>query len=135
MMRLLAVGVMLLVAGCSSGERSWVSGTCSYGEVAIDEGQIRLFPVGETPGHGASTQIIKGAYAFEPAAGLVAGEYLVAVSATRATGRMLAGEGIPGEPETVPEIEQYIPERYNHASELRMTLKPGENHHDLALSK
>ena len=52
-----------------------------------------------------------------------------------ATGRMIAGEGIPGEPDTVPEIEQYIPERYNHASELRITLKPGENHHDLALSK
>ncbi len=135
MMRFLAIGIMLVGTGCGSGERSWVSGTCSYGGAAIDEGQIRLFPVEDTPGHGASTQIVKGVYAFEPDAGLVAGEYLVAVSATRATGRMIAGEGIPGEPDTVPEIEQYIPERYNHASELRITLKPGENHHDLALSK
>ena len=126
---------MLLVAGCGAGETSWVSGACSYGGAAIDEGQIRLFPVEGTPGHGAATRIVQGTYAFEPAAGLVPGEYLVAVSATRATGRMLAGEGIPGEPNTVPEIEQFIPERYNHASELRLTLKPGENHHDLALAK
>lgn len=135
MMRLLVMGILLLAAGCGAGEQSWVSGTCSYGGAAIDEGQIRLFPLVGTPGHGAATRIVQGTYTFEPAAGLVAGEYLVAVSATRATGHMLAGEGLPGEPDTVPEIEQYIPERYNHASALRLTLKPGENQHDLALSK
>ncbi len=135
MMRLLAVGAMLLVAGCGSDATSWVAGTCSYDGTPIDEGQIRLFPLEGTPGHGAATRIVQGTYTFEPAAGLVAGEYLVAVSATRATGRMLAGEGLPGEPDVVPEIEQYIPERYNHASELRLTLEPGENQHDLALAK
>ena len=65
---------------------------------------------------------------------LFAGEYLVAVSATRATGRMIPGEGLPGEPETVPEEEQYIPEEYNSRSQLRVTLEPGENQHEFALS-
>ncbi len=133
MIRLLASLLVLGMAGCGSGAASWLSGTCSYGGRPIEEGNIRLFPIDGTPGHGAAVRIEQGRYAFEPAAGLVAGKYLVAVSATRATGRMLPGEGLPGEPDAVPEIEQYIPERYNHSSELRLTLEPGENQHDFEL--
>lgn len=135
MMRFIGVLALLVAAGCGSGSTSSLSGTCSYGGAPIEEGQIRLFPIDGTPGHGAATRIEQGRYAFDPTAGLVPGNYLVAVSGTRATGRMLAGEGLPGEPDMVPEIEQYIPERYNHTSELRLTLEPGENHHDFTLPK
>lgn len=126
---------MLTAAGCGPGSTGWLSGTCSYGGAPIEEGHIRLFPIGGTPGHGAAVRIEQGRYTFAPAAGLVAGDYLVAISATRATGRTVAGEGLPGEPETVPEIEQYLPERYNLDSTLRITLKPGENEHDFTLSQ
>lgn len=126
--------MVLALAGCGPGTSSSLLGTCSYGGAPIEEGNIRLFPIDGTPGHGAATRIEQGRFAFPPAAGLVAGEYLVAISATRATGRTVVGEGLPGEPATVPEIEQYIPERYNQDSQLRVTLKPGENEHDFTLS-
>jgi hypothetical protein len=135
MIRFLGCLLLVVAAGCGQGATSSLTGTCSYGGAPIEEGQIRLFPIDGTPGHGAATRIEQGRYAFAPTAGLFAGEYLVAVSATRATGRMLAGEGLPGEPDMVPEILQYIPERYNQDSQLRITLKPGENEHDFTLSE
>ena len=117
----------LFTLGCSSARPSSVTGKVTFDGHPVDTGNIRFDPLEDTPGFGASTRIVGGEYAIPADAGLFAGNYLVAISATRPTGRTIAGEGLPGEANKIDEVEQYVPEKYNARSELRADLSPNAN--------
>lgn len=126
-----AAGLLLCLAGCKpSPVHSGCQGEVSYEGKPVANGQIRFFPLSGTPGPGASTTVRDGRYHVAVGPGLTAGTYLVAVMATRSTGRKLRPE--PGYEAAGPvaEEESFIPERFNASSELRVTLGPGENNHD-----
>lgn len=130
----LTLTVVLAAAGCTPPPvPSGCQGEVSYEGKPVATGQIRFFPLSGTPGPGASTKVRDGRYTIGVGPGLTAGTYLVAVMATRPTGRKLRPE--PGYEAAGPvaEEESFIPERFNANSQLRVTLGPGENSHDFHL--
>ncbi len=130
------IGGLLLVAlvGCQRARPSGVAGAVTFNGEPILAGNIRFDPLEETHGSGASTRIVDGRYTIERGNGLFAGRYLVAISATRNTGRTIAGEGLAGETNSIDEVVQYIPEKYNARSKLRSELTAGENAKDFTLN-
>ena len=123
----------LLTAGCGPGKPSAVSGNVTFDGASVETGNIRFDPLEDTPGFGASTRITNGAYEIPAEDGLYAGTYMVSISATRPTGRTITGEGLPGEANTIDEVEQFVPPHYNTDSELRADLSPGSNRQDFSL--
>ena len=128
------VGLLLCLAGCKpTPVASGCQGDVSYEGKPVANGQIRFFPLSGTPGPGASTTVREGRYTIAVGPGLTAGTYLVAVMATRPTGRKLRPEPGSDAAGPVAEEESFIPERFNANSTLRVTLGPGENNHDFHL--
>jgi hypothetical protein len=121
-------------AGCGRPPKTGCEGEVSYRGVRVAAGSIRFFPSGGTPGIGGSARIEDGRYTIPAGRGLAAGAYVVAISAARPTGRNVRPE--PGHEADGPiaETEQFIPERFNTSSELKVELEPGENRRDFNLS-
>ncbi len=125
--------VVISIAGCSSESPSSLSGQATFDGAPIPDGNIRLDPIGDTPGPGGAAKIIAGKYEIPRDAGMLAGKHQVLISATRATGRQVRAENLDGGPSTTDEIVQYIPARYNTNLELDVDLEPGENTEDFDL--
>jgi hypothetical protein len=121
------------IAGCSSDSPCSVSGQATFDGAPIPDGNIRLDPMGDTPGPGGAAKIVEGKYEIPRDSGMLAGKHQVLISATRATGRQVRAENLDGGPSTTAEIVQYIPERYNTSSEEDVDLEPGENSEDFDL--
>jgi hypothetical protein len=134
-LRLMATAAMALaLSSCKQPPvPAGCQGEVSYEGKPVATGQIRFFPLAGTPGPGASTTVRDGRYTISVGPGLTAGTYLVAVMATRPTGRTLRPE--PGYEAAGPvaEEESYIPERFNATSDLRVVLEPGVNSRDFHL--
>jgi len=125
--------VISSIAGCSSESASSLSGKATFDGAPIPDGNIRLDPIGDTPGPGGAAKIIAGKYEIPRDAGMLAGKHQVLISAARATGRQVRAENLNGGPSTIAEIAPYIPARYNANTELDVDLKPGENTEDFDL--
>ena len=123
---LIGLIVISSIAGCSDNS-CLLSGQATFDGSPIPDGNIRLNPVGDTPGSGGAAKIVDGAYEIPVDAGMLAGKHEVLISATRSTGRQIRAENMSGGPATTEEIVQYIPERYNTNTELVVDLEPGEN--------
>lgn len=124
------LALFLAFAGCGSGKpAASVSGSVKYAGEVISAGSIRLDPVDAKGGKAVGTQIKDGKYEISLDAGLVEGEYLVAILGTRETGKSIApAERLHGTPSTpIKETEQFIPEKYNANSKLKISLKAGAN--------
>lgn len=123
----------VVTAGCGP-TWSGCEGEVSYEGEPMAAGSIRFFPIEGTSGIGGSARVEGGRYVIPPGRKFAAGNYLVSVTAARPTGRTVQPE--PGhEPEgPVSETEQYIPERFNTNSEIRVILERGLNRHDFHLA-
>ncbi|RMG34026.1 MAG: hypothetical protein D6725_14960 [Planctomycetota bacterium] len=100
----------------------------------VANGALRMDPIGGTEGPSGRSSIANGQYEIGPDQGLVPGKYRVSITAVKKTGRKVkAPEALEGEPTEIEEEIQYIPERYNVASELEIDLQPGENVKDFDL--
>ena len=132
-LRVVGLAALACVLGCdSAGQTCSLSGQVTYDGEPIAEGSMRLMPLGETGGPGGSSAITGGKYEIPADKGMLAGEYLVVISASRSTGKTIPGPDGEGDiKETVP----YIPHKYGRDSELKLTLSAGENSHDFALEK
>jgi hypothetical protein len=128
---LLASAAALLLAavwGCGSSGQITVQGTVTVNGQPLESGVVALTSV-DGRGATAGTPIERGSFHLQ-AKGLVPGEYKVAINAFRKTGKKTwDGMGEPNAPASqkhyVEETEQYIPARYNDATELTATLKAG----------
>jgi hypothetical protein len=86
-------------------------------------------------GQGAAANVVNGRYAIALGDGLVAGPYVVALTAVRETGRQIPRREVdPGESPTVAETVQILPERYTSPGEVRAELVAGANVQDFALT-
>lgn len=128
---------LLALSGCSSnGEPASISGTVKFDGKDIPDGDI-LFRLGEGEEQiVASAKIVEGKYQIPLDDGLIAGEYLVSISASRKTGRKVEtfeqiGAGASG---TMEEIEQYIPVQFNSNSTYKVVLEPGDNVHEILIT-
>ncbi|HUT93843.1 MAG TPA: hypothetical protein VMY37_30550 [Thermoguttaceae bacterium] len=104
-----------------------LSGTITCNKRPLPRGTIRVVPNGDRPMPIARVHVVDGRYSF---AELSIGSYRVEVTAFRVIG---GAETEEGEVESL-EAEQYLPERYNEQSELRVTVGRGENDYDMDLS-
>lgn len=116
--------------GCSDSSSCTVVGTVTFDGKSLDEGAIRFRPVGDGHSGGGQAAIKKGSYQVE---NLSPGDYKVWIMAERRTGRKVRNPDSNGE--SIEEIVQYIPMKYNIRTTLTSTLTPGENEEDYELTK
>ena len=106
-----------------------LSGTITCQGKLLPRGTVRLVPTkaNDRPTETFAGRVVKGRYSF---AEVPIGSYRVEVAAFRVIG---GAETEEGEVESL-EAEQYLPERYNDQSELRVNVGRGENVYDMGLS-
>jgi len=129
---LAAVGALLVTwvstRGLSRGpDRASLQGQVSLDGKPLESGVIVLVPSGDTQGPTAGGTLSDGKFHIAADGGPVAGRYRVQIKATRKTGRMVKSSVPIGNRREVEETEQFIPARYNTASELEVEIKPGRN--------
>ncbi|WP_157605514.1 hypothetical protein [Schlesneria paludicola] len=123
--------LMSMVAGCGSGNQPCtVEGSVTYKSKPIEKGAIRFVTEDGTPGEGDLGPITNGRYSLTKKQ-MMAGKYLVMISAFQDTGRRFIPE--PGAPEVVEE-RQYLPKKFNSSSKLKVSLKGGANTEDFNLT-
>lgn len=130
MSRWMLVLLLAVLVGCGSKRPpASASGTVKYAGEAVATGSIRFDPVDVNDARTIGSQIKDGTYEIPRSAGLVEGQYVVAIFGTRETGKTVApAETLNNTPATpMKEVEQYIPEKYNAETTLKVTLKAGEN--------
>lgn len=116
-------------AGCGSGdgpERVVVSGKVSYQGQPVSDGEIRFVPTEGTTGPTSGGKITDGAYKVDLKGGVVVGANRVEIKAYRT---MEGAQPLPpgaGPAEGEIPKEQYLPEKFNSRSELKLTIEsPG----------
>ena len=122
--------LLLVLTGCGAKRpAASVIGTVKYAGELVATGSIRFDPVDVNETKSVGAQIKEGKYEISLEAGLVEGDYFVAVFGTRETGKLVASAETLHNAPTTPskEIEQYIPEKYNADSKLKAPLKAGAN--------
>ncbi|NLE38203.1 MAG: hypothetical protein GX621_09290 [Pirellulaceae bacterium] len=105
----------IVLGVCSGPQRRGIEGTVTLDGQPIPEGYIKLVPLEGTRGPTAGASIVDGRFSIDAAKGTFVGTFRVEILATRETGRQ-AFDTLAKEAYTVR--EQYIPAKYNTASEL-----------------
>jgi hypothetical protein len=125
------VGLLVTWAGTrgrSAGpQRASLEGQVSFDGKPLEHGLIVLVPAGDMKGPTAGGALAGGKFRIDAAAGPVVGRYRVEIKATRKTGRMVKARTVIANRTEIEETEQFIPSRYNTASELEVDIKPGRN--------
>lgn len=113
--------VITSLVGCSGGGCE-LAGTVTVDGVAVKEGRIALRPTEKSPDSRTVQAVITdGAFVFVPAQGVVPAKYDVVITARRKTGRTLPAE--EGTNDDVARYEQYLPAKYNTATELSIAVE------------
>ncbi|MFM7291027.1 MAG: hypothetical protein ACKO6B_07330 [Planctomycetia bacterium] len=122
-------------AGCgrTTGQVS-IGGDVSYDGQPVASGTIIFTPVEGTQGPATGAGIEDGRYRVPAQKGpVVGGRYKVEITALRKTGRTVPNTFDPnGQPLKLS--EQFVPDHYNTRSTLVVTVNPGANKADFALS-
>ena len=122
------LGAGILLAGCDRGiERIPVAGTVTYKGEPVATGQVLFFPAEgtETPMSGAL--LIDGSYEANANGGVPAGTHTVKIRGFRYHPKVVESGQTPDTVDMndfLPK-EQFIPEKYNKQTELRITLESG----------
>ena len=116
---------LVCLSGCGDGKpkRYKVTGTVTFDGKPIEKGEILISPV-DGRGRPDAGRIINGSYEFK----VTDGEKRVEITAS-STDPELVGE-LPKVEGMAPGINiprEYIPERYNESSELRVTIEPNNS--------
>ena len=122
---------LLLTVGCGQpGNRLGLNGTVTLDGEPLEVGSIAFLPGSDTKGPTAGGRISEGQFSVAADKGIFEGEFRVAITASRKTGRQ---EKDPfGNPFDVR--EQYLPARYNRQSELTAEVtSSGPNEFEFAL--
>ncbi|MBI3464124.1 MAG: hypothetical protein HY000_13865 [Planctomycetes bacterium] len=116
--------------GCAAEEQAEVRGKVTLDGQPVEEGTISFIPSTGSQNQAAWAPIKGGEFVIDGSQGLATGVSRVEIRALRRTGRILP-TSMPGEPEY--EMQDYIPQRYNSASQLKAEIKPGPNQVDFEL--
>ncbi|MGI9455106.1 MAG: hypothetical protein ACR2NU_01005 [Aeoliella sp.] len=134
---LLTTLLVAALGGCGgTGEETVrVVGKVTYDGVPVNSGDIRFVPERGSDNRTVGSQIEEGEYVLQGKLALRPGDYQVEVVGYRNRD----GSATPidrGDAEA--DYERFLPAKYNDASQLSFTLKPGspgEVRHDLVLDK
>ena len=125
-----AVLGVLLMCGCDSGNRQSIAGTVTLDGQPPEKGTITFLPQSGTQGPTAGAEIAGGKYAIPTAGGTFAGKFRVEITVTRPNGKKMDVAG-----QLYDIYEQFIPPKYNTASQLEAEVKVGaENHFEFAVN-
>jgi hypothetical protein len=116
----------LAAAGCGKGNdgRSSVTGDVTFDGEPLESGVVTLIPGPGTKSPSAGAEIVNGKFTIPESGGPQPGSFRVEITASRKTGEQRDEGGMVG---MIDVTEQYIPERYNKASELTVDVDPGAN--------
>ena len=135
LMRTLALGAVLaVVTGCGGApETVQVSGKMTFDGAPVDDGQIEFEPQGA--GRMAFAIVSAGQYATSKDRGVQPGKYLVRITASRPTGKRAETDAFIRDEAAATINEQFVPAKYNSASQLEIEITPGEAmEHDFDLT-
>jgi hypothetical protein len=126
------VAIAAAFVGCNRSTRLPVSGTVTVDGQPLAGGEIAFAPASPGQGNSAGAAIERGKYSISADKGLLPGDYKVLIHAFRGTGKKTwDGMGEPTAPESqkkyVEQLEQYVPTRYNEATELTASIRPGKS--------
>ncbi|MFM9962748.1 MAG: hypothetical protein ACKV2Q_16180 [Planctomycetaceae bacterium] len=123
---LVVLAMMALGCGSEPFQRGAVQGQITFDGQPVASGTITFVPIGASPGASASGEVVEGQFRILAKQGPSVGIHRVEVLAVRNNGQKEAGSPYPAGT-MVDDIEQYIPARYNHKSELQAEVKSGDN--------
>ncbi len=103
------------ILGCGKNTASSVKGQVTLAGKTVEDGNLVFSPMKGTAGPPVAAKITGGKYELPQDKGLVAGKYIVLITATDKKG------------------VQYIPDKYNTGASLTVDLTVGANDKDLAL--
>ena len=116
-----AVLASLLVVGCEQNPRQALQGTVTLDGEPLSKGQVRFVPQRGTQGPTAGGDIVNGRFSIPPEGATFAGNFEVQITAHRPSG-VIRHDPDEGDYEL---SEQYLPVRYNEASELTAEVTAG----------
>ncbi|QDV52990.1 hypothetical protein [Gimesia fumaroli] len=118
---------VLFLTGCGKNdafERTKVAGMVTLNGDPVKQGVITFIPTGKGATAGASIE--SGKFVIPEETGPSPGEYRVEIDSSVPTGKQI----LDTDGETmVDEFENGIPPRFNRQTELKVTLKTGNNQH------
>jgi len=123
-----SLGLMLVSAtllGCGSDskfEKVIVRGRVALEGQPIQNGEIRFYPIGGTPGSVSGGPIRDGQYIAKGRGGVSVGKSRVEIRGYRAPSGLTQGKTPLGAEEGLPAV-QYLPPKYNTRSELTTTIE------------
>ena len=124
--RVVWIAVMLMsLSGCGKRgglDKVIVEGNVTYQGEPIENGQIRFYPIGDTPGAISGASIKNGNYVAKAKDGVPVGRHEVRIEGfrppTSADDDLLTVGSTPPRREPKDPRGQYIPAKYNKQSEL-----------------
>ena len=126
----LVLGCVVAV-GCTDSGRRGITGTVTFDGAPLESGTINFVPLPGTASPTAGAPIENGEFEVPSEGGTLAGRFQVVITASRRTGRTMS-DPRGGEPIDVK--VQFIPHRYNQASELEVEVSDeDENVFEFAL--
>jgi len=114
--------VTALGCGSNGPEKATVTGTVTFAGKPIEFGMIKFNPIEGTSGPFSSAAIKNGEYRIDNKGGVPVGRHRVQIDGYRKA--IVAPPGLPLE-EAPP--DQYIPAKYNSASELTEEIRADES--------
>ena len=133
MKQLLWVLGALVLTGCSGESLVEVHGKVTYDGKPVESGTINFEPE-DRSGPSQGVAITNGEYRFAGPNRIEPGAKLVRIHAFGPSGKKTSAA--PGSSTMVDAMHQYIPSRYNTASELKCNVEPGkEMLHNIDLTK
>ena len=122
LVELLVVIAIIGIPGCNTGpEMIPISGSVTFQGKPIPLGKITLRAIEGTRAPAVGGTIKNGKYTIDTRGGAPPGTYRVLIEAVAKVGE--AQVDIPGA--STDQLVQYIPERYNKNSELKLVVEPG----------
>jgi hypothetical protein len=123
-----------LLCGCgrSGPKRFEVSGHVTFDGAPLPDGEVVFTPDEATAGPTSVGAIENGAYDIPAERGPIAGNYSVAITAERSTGRKVKAD-ILGDA-MIDQYEQYIPDQYNSRTTLTAEIADDREDLDFTLS-
>jgi hypothetical protein len=125
-----AFAALVVTTGCKPAEhRSRVSGSVKLDGEPLAQGAIKFVPMPGVTGVVTGTDIKDGQYELPANIGTSPGQHRVEITAVRKTGQMV--QNPLGKIGDMIEMEtSAVAPRFNSASELTVTISPGDNVHD-----
>ena len=118
----LLAAICSLAIGCSDSDRASIQGTVTFDGQPIEKAVISFVPLPGTKSPTAGADVVDGKFVIPARGGTFAGRFRVTITASRPTGKKVKH---PMWDEMVDEYEQYLPARYNTASELEVNVERG----------